>query len=217
MKKFGFTMVELLVTLAIIATAAAILVPSFVKIKPDRYKFRVLNCYNTIVATTENLLDNPSIYYKLDYNEDGTQTEQFGCVGLECILKPLDSSGFSDDKYSQACKYPNLLKEFLQLSDATDCSNTAPNNVRVATGKTADNAYWTIDGSDMNSTYKITIDFDPAGSNCEFGESCKHPDRYSFSVNKHGDITGSDSLTRVYIKNMVNVDKAEDYRQAGQQ
>ena len=48
MKKSGFTMAELLITLTIIGVTAALVIPAVMKMSPDKYKVRVLNIYNDL-------------------------------------------------------------------------------------------------------------------------------------------------------------------------
>ena len=57
MKKTGFTLSELVITLAIIGVAAALVLPQVMNMAPDKYKVRVLNIYNDLYAATENLLN----------------------------------------------------------------------------------------------------------------------------------------------------------------
>ena len=99
MKKHGFTLAEVLITLSIIAISAAILAPLYLQAKPDRYKFKVISYYNRINDATDRLLSNPAIYKD---------------PKLESSNVPADFNSTStglDHPGTGACKYPNLMKQ----------------------------------------------------------------------------------------------------------
>ena len=56
MKKFGFTMPELIVTLGIVGIAAAIAAPIIGNLMPDKNKLKAIECYNLVNAATEEFL-----------------------------------------------------------------------------------------------------------------------------------------------------------------
>ena len=226
MKKRGFTLAEVLVTLGIIAVAAAALGPLYMKMRPDKYKSRVLKYYTLIDQTTSRLLDNEQIYYRLD--DDGNHyinnthildpNTQYGCNGLFCTSQPKSGTGYNNAKYQGNIKYPNLMADELPLNNITYATASTGN----ATGTLADQSSWTIQRTTDSSSgttvtvYDITIDLDSStdGPNCSYSANCKRPDRFMFRVDLNGDVSGQDSLTRTYIKNITNIDKSEDFTEA---
>ena len=233
MKKRGFTLAEILITLGIIAVASAILAPAIMNMRPDRYKFKVLECYKVINDATEAMLSNPEIYYRkpIDSNTptnaflaNGTlnPNTQYGCNGLRCNEKPTLSQ-FNDNKYSGVCKYPNLIADFLKLENITYCNNSSTSC--IATGHRADNTDWTISfvSPQAGGRWRIDVDVDLSAnsSNCTYqntdNNKCLSPDTFSFTINSNGDISGLDQLTRVYLSNMANTDKSADFEEAAGQ
>ena len=96
MKKYGFSLSEILVALAVVGIVAAIITPMSSAILPDKNKVEVLKAYNALSETTQNLLNNNMIYY--DYVGDINQDlqEAYGnyhrykraCQGLGCAQRP---------------------------------------------------------------------------------------------------------------------------------
>ena len=236
MKKHGFSMAELLVALTIIAVGAAILIPSYLALRPDKYKFKVLSYYNAVNEVTENLLENSAIYFRkpIDdempegaYNDDGTLNPdyQYGCNGLGCVGQP-EVAPYNTEDYLNYRKYPNLLLDMLNLQDTVKFVENPNHNdlshpVGSATGRLPDGSYWVIEAYKNEEKYpydyRITIDMnsESEGPNCVYDvNNCKSPDKFVFYVDNIGDISGDDPLTKVYINNMTNLDKAEDYTEA---
>ena len=75
MKKFGFTLSELVVAVSIIGVASALIVPIVGKIIPDTKKVTVLKYHRLIESA---MID---YYSSSNYNPDSIPD----CVGLECF------------------------------------------------------------------------------------------------------------------------------------
>ena len=225
MKKRGFTLAEILVTLGIIAVASAILAPAITNMRPDRYKFKVLDCYRLANEATEAMLSNPEIYYRQPI-DSSTPTSaflsngmlnpntQYGCNGLRCTLRPTLSQ-FNSTNYSGDCKYPNLMMAMLNLENVTQCTSS----ITEASGMMQSQIEWhiyVIPPASLNG-YQITIDLDHSSNsaNCAY-TTCSNPDMFIFKVSPSGDISGIDKLTQVYLSNMANTDKSADFEEAAQ-
>ena len=210
MKKFGFTLAEVIVTVGIIAVAAAMLAPLYSDIRPDRYKTKVIRCYNQANEATERLLENPQLYYPTPSNP---------CYGLNCTSAPIQNNttntiqelNFSNAAANASgdCKYPILMAELLHLNGSCTSGKYA--------GTASDRTVWTFeikkDSSNNIEGYTITVDLDNAANsnNCIYSaNNCRNPDQFSFYVEASGDITAGDDLTRIYLNNMTNIHKKDD-------
>ena len=80
MFKKGFTLQELLITLGIIGIVAAIVAPGIVGMMPDQKKAMYMKAYNTLTTLTNDILDDPSLYWTT-YDNDGEPN----CSGLFCF------------------------------------------------------------------------------------------------------------------------------------
>ncbi len=237
MKKYGFTLSEILITLTILGIMAAIAAPSFTKAMPDKYKTRVLKNYNAISDLNTELLSNSNIYYRKDpstasendTNPNGTfKTDtQYGCNGLFCTEAPrIQLTDIPGDK-TGLCKYPNLLlgsllpTEFLTAHSNQQCDSNSAD--KTAYGFAPDGSYWEIFplGNTASDGYRILIDLDnTSGSpNCFYNSTtCKNPDRFIFKVDVDGNVSAhsDDKLTEVYLNNMTRTDKKADFNEAAQ-
>ncbi len=191
----GFTLVEVLVTLAIIGIVAAIMSPIVEGLIPDKNKSMVLKLSKVLEETNTDLLSNPTLY-----STDGS------CEGFACQSLPLDSPYNSDTNYQGTTKYPYLLAAHLQIVDTPDVSG------QDVTFRTVDNVDWTVTSV---STGLSMIVFDlngtDEGENCIYSSSCKKPDRFRFLVTPDGNLLPDDALTEAYINNSTKLnDKKKD-------
>ena len=63
MKKFGFTLSELLITVGIVGVVAALTAPAVSNIMPDKNKMMFMKNYKELTTITEKLLQDPELYY----------------------------------------------------------------------------------------------------------------------------------------------------------
>lgn len=199
MKKRGFTLAEVLVTIAIIAVAAATLAPIYLKAKPDQYKFKVIRCYNMINDANERLLDNPYLY-------ESARLESMEIPATETEAE----TGFSYTGMTAECKYSHLMKQLLHLTDVSACTGGKYQ------GKSADNTLWTFTFEDK--TCKIRLAFPRSiGNSCGLyhAANCKNPNEFEFVVGNYGDVFASndDELTGIFLENISNIHKQDDYSQ----
>lgn len=194
MKKFGFTLSEILLALAIIGVVSAITAPMVSGLFPDKDKVKVLKTYKLITDITNEMLEDRSLYFPSS------------CIGLACTEAP------SNPDYSTIsgnAKYAQLLAAHLELM--TDAVVKTGNIVDFTT---QDGVYWLVT-PDTNG-YSVLVDIDPseAGSNKTYTTS-DTPDRFQFAVDNNGRVTGVDELTKAYLANPYKInDKKKDYATA---
>ena len=219
MKKLGFTMAELLVTLGIIAVVAAMTAPMVGGLLPDKNKATVLKIYKTVSEINEEVLNDPTIYRRTD-----------NCTGLDCTdvagdvkYQPSESSpDYNSDVgwsfYSGRYKYARVLFVNLNKNHDTQIRVGTDGNVATMQFTTTDNLVWYVSGNGQpGSVHQIMIDTNPdGGNNCSYGEGCTNkPDRFLFNVSNKGIVSGADPLTRAYLSNTEKMnDKKTDYARA---
>lgn len=170
MKKSGFSLAEVLITMAVIAISASMLIPAYINLKPDKYKFKVLNCYKALNEVTEDLLGNSDLYYQSpapetlpdDYYihinpsdpnspEIVNPNKVYNCQGLACMQMPNTCEPdnhplheFCDNHYRRPAKYPNLLVDFLQLEEKHHCNGFCNSAQNSASGISSNRIKWII-------------------------------------------------------------------------
>ena len=229
MKKSGFTLAELMITLGIIAVAAVIAAPAISNVMPQKDKMKVIKYAVMIDDANNELLANKEFYHSTKYtgiisynysnqlssNFDRDRVGEDNCIGLACTDLPTDKTHEASERnnYRGENKYKTLLSEKLGLKD----------------GKHADGSVWTFDteytagneaaGIKPDINVQISIDIDGAnnGRNCHYPLSsmdntvCAKPDTFLFTVDKNGSVKGDDPLTRAYLANPLNMhDKKKD-------
>ena len=195
MKKFGFTLAEVLIAVAILGVVTAVTLPIIHKLIPDKEKGMVLQAYKTITEINSNILNDPGLYM-LNTRIEGTNTD---CTAImACTSKPVD--GEHETGYSGADKYPHLLSDNLTLSRSYNKSQSAYDFATV------DGLNWTIYANNTDSNnpdYLVILDTgNPARENCVYNKNtCKNPRNFQLRINANGEVTYADNLTRVYLEN----------------
>jgi prepilin-type N-terminal cleavage/methylation domain-containing protein len=204
MKKVGFTLSEVIISLGIIGILAAITAPMLGSLTPDQDKIKVLKAYKMLTDVTTEVLNDPSLYLK-----------NSGCEGLNCIEQPTHPE-YQNNEYTGNNKFSYILASKLELSSDATLSGTA------VTFTTIDGIEWTSSPF-LESTnllgYDITIDVNNSGTNQTYDEESTKdkpkPDRFAFEVDLRGNVKGADCLTKAYLANPNKLnDKKADYAQA---
>lgn len=201
MKKTGFTLSELLVTIGVIAIVAAITAPLLSGLIPDKDKVQVLKIYKTIVSTNQELLDDPSLNWGTDILGEKC-TDGFGCLGV-----PYNPKYSDHQKYGYIYKYPLLFADKLSLTDG-------PNEGESITFTTADGVEWEI-GLGNDGIYLFTVKLNNKGADCTYSAECKKPSNFAFYVEPSGKVYGNDPLTEAFLNNKFKLnDRKKDRAEA---
>lgn len=211
MRKNGFTLAELLVTVGVIGIVAAITVPIVGNISPDKNKVKVLKSYKAISDVTSDMLSDPGLYMQII--PDGGQVE---CVGLGCTEIPANPAYQYDKTATGVTKYGWLLGTKM---NAVKGPETNGNTISFVT---PDGVAWRIKNNPNTANYTVEI-----GTNGEdsFNNSCSYnssscnenhkPEIFIFNVNEKGVVTPGDPLSQAYIRNPYKLnDKKADFRTA---
>lgn len=213
MKKQGFTLTEVLITLGIIGIVAALSAPALDGLLPDKRKTAVLKANKLISEITQEILTDESLFM-VEYNNIG-----YPCVGLGCQNKPIDPA-FNKEGFSGKTKYGNILSEKMELSSAVSKSG---NSICFTT---KDGLYWEVttnapqndDRAELvysTATIEIDIDGKDKGKNSVFSASVNKPDKFKFHVDTFGRVIAGDALTQAYLENPLNTnDKKIDRARA---
>ena len=193
MKKSGFTLAEILLSLAIIGIIAAVTIPSLLNLRPDTAKMKVIKCKNVLEKLNAELLDDSSIYA---VNEE--------CSGLDCT-EPADEPAYND--VSGGKKYINLVARNFETE--TDYSNTILSDNSTIT--TRDGIRWRFDGS----TVTLSVDPNKSESDSCMYPDCDKPNKFRLKVNNDGSVSGDDPMSKAYFDNPKKFnDKKTDLKNA---
>lgn len=182
MKKSGFTLAEILLSLAIIGIIAAVTIPSLLNLRPDTAKMKVIKCKNVLEKLNAELLDDSSIYA---VNEE--------CSGLDCT-EPADETAYND--VSGGNKYINLVARNLETDTkyAKGTSTTLSDNSTITT---RDGIKWRFN----NRTVILSIDPNKSESDSCMYPDCDKPNKFRLKVNNDGSVSGDDPMSKAYFDN----------------
>ena len=187
MKKLGFTLAELIMTLSIIGVTAAMIAPAVTNIVPDAKKAKVLK-YNTQLNKIVNDLFNHKKICRQTVQEDPlTGVPEVTPRGIACVTNPATNSYINFDEY---------------LSDELNLNGN----------RYQDNSTWTFNGTDENG-YTVTIDTEPDRDGCSYSNACNEPrqiDTFIFRINQDGAVRAGDALTDAYLKNPLKLTNREE-------
>ncbi len=200
MKKFGFTLSELLITVGIVGVVAALTAPAVSNIMPDKNKMMFMKNYKELTTITEKLLQDPELYYTTYTLDIETGRKKANCIGLQCRQIPKKYP-YNTDKFKDGQKYQYLLASYLGVEDAKLGKNF----------RTSDNTYWEIMGGVSNGvlqwyevTFSVNQNEDSVGSLFDTTESPK-TNTFKLKVDYYGNVTPVDYLSQAYLLNQTNM------------
>ena len=212
MKKFGFTLSELIVALGIIGVVAAITMPTLNNLIPDKRKVTVMKAYKTAVEITSEILADPTYY-----NRRASNGANF-CVGLGCDAQVLDNN--PDLISARGAKKFYYIYTSKLYADSYDTGNKGYITTEDVMSWVFDDATFSGLGT-MDDPREATIDFtvstvEPdAKGDCTFSPACLKPQKFSFHIDTFGNITGNDELTKAFLANPNKLTGVgDDYKKA---
>ena len=224
-KKHGFTLAEVLITLGIIGVVAALTVPAVNKIRPDKYKITYLKTYDALSQAVQDLANN-SKEYPLTGNVNGANYSFAGAPLMNTAQNNITNSLSNANSWANNTKLCNLLAFMFNGKNPT-CfegyndvpsgnNNTYWNNAPSFTA--SNGVQFTVRartpqyGANPAFGVNVIIDVDGAqGQNCLFGaDGCNRPDRFWFFITADGRVVAADPLGRRYIERRKNFLKKDE-------
>ena len=217
MKKLGFTLSELLITLGIIGVAAALAAPAVTNLMPDKNKMMFMKNYKELTTITEKMLNDKELYstkYEIaerdiDKDNDGDIDYYMGekypiCVGLACTSKTTKAE--LGDGFGGLNKYASLLAYYFGV----EARGTAAQGVNFQTN---DGTYWFVKYIVLRDIYNVSISIDSKEVTPVYSQTNnKNIKTFTLEVDKFGNVTPADSLSKAYLLNPNNMhNKKIDY------
>lgn len=192
MKKFGFTLTEVVIALGIIGVVAAITAPILNSLIPDKDKIDVLKTYNIIRTINDDIKEDRTLWRET-FNEDAAGWGH---------LANLEAEG----------DYPHIFSEKIDFVEAS----ISP-SARGLEFDTTDGHHWVVEDYESNYGHIIVDFMNEKKDRCTYNSTnCTNPGQFRFQILAETlNTLPGDALTAAYIKNSQNLnDKKADYRTA---
>ncbi len=232
MKRNGFTLAELLITLGIVGIITALIIPAINHLLPDKNKTLYLKAYDTLSKTVKDLASNSKLYplcRTLDVTETNPRDVNCKDYPLFNLNKSTLDSKFNKDLYSGDKKLCSLLAFNMGVSEANiNCKDDTYNfatdsfdndfNSKISF-ITTNGMQWMIvpavasSVTDENATFQTDAYVDINGvaePNCIYSANCSSPDRFKFIITADGAVVAADSFGQNYLKQRKNLSKIND-------
>ena len=218
MKKFGYTLAEILIAITIIGIMTAVMLPLVNNTKPDKTKVMYLKTYDSLVEILNNVSSNSQIFNPIitvggitydiskcplfDTNEhiirDNNDAEILNTnsgdnklcsvVAASYGVEPDDDSCSDNAEYSDA----NFLTNLSFTNNYGIQFKFIVNTIDVANGVYPTEIYVDVDGDN--------------GNNCIYdGDTCQRPDRFIFLVSPTGHLIPADQMGQAYLQTRTNL------------
>ena len=200
MKKFGFTLAEMIIAIAVVGVLAAASVPLVNSIIPDREKVQVLKAYKQLKSINQEIISNPSIY---DPNDLDPARQGLLNTNPPLGWTPNNINDLLVPTQTPNRKYSAILAYYLKGENYNNGTFTTP-----------DGMLWTVAIENLG-IIQVTVDVNGGqGNNCSY--DCNSPDTFIFGVTaRNGRVEGIDPLTRAYLANPYKLsDRKNDYIRA---
>ena len=213
MYKKGFTLQELLISMAIIGLIAAAIAPAINSIMPDKRKAMYMKAYNTLTNTTNEILSDPSLYFTKYYS-----TGELLCSGLGCPDLPVDYAPCNEADWKCQGTIFKFPKIFATKVNYVERTSPVPGSIISTNIKTIDGIDWTFKAtkfSTTNTEFDVIVDVNYKNTNtknkCTYNSStCPNPDKFEFKIDNDGGITVIDPLGRAFLENPTEMNSIRE-------
>lgn len=212
MKKQGYTLAEVLITLGIIGILAAIMIPLANKFRPDTTKVAYLTTYDSLVTALNGIVNDTTLYPGLNTKRPLVNTSAVEIDGIQIaaganklcriLNETLRSEANNIDfKINNACSDNYIDANFNATKDFSR-DFTAKNGAQFKVGRVFHTYYETDIYVDINGD---------EGNNCIYdAETCPNPDRFKFFVGANGKIVPADPMGIHYLETRTNLKVQKD-------
>lgn len=218
MKKFGYTLAEILIAITIIGIMTAVTLPLINNTKPDKTKVMYLKTYDSLVEILNNVTYNSQIF--AISTRSGTQTYDIS----KCPLFDTEARtilGNNDEEILETQAGNDKLCSVVAASFGVEpndesCSDNVPyTDANFLTNLSFTNNYgmqfkFIVAGINValgiyNTGIYIDTDGDN-GNNCIYNaNTCQRPDRFIFLVSPTGHLVPADEMGRAYLQTRTNL------------
>lgn len=217
MKKFGYTLAEILIAITIIGVMTAVALPLIDNNKPDKTKAMYLKTYDSLVEILNNVSSNSQIFNPIitvgGITYDISKCPLFDTA--EHIIRDNNdaeilNTNSDDDKLCSV-----VAASYGVVPDASCSDNAAYSDANFLTNLSFTNNYgiqfkFIVNNIDVVTgayTTEIYVDVDGAnGNNCIYNaNTCQRPDRFIFLVSPTGHLIPADPMGQAYIKTRTNL------------
>lgn len=186
MKKFGFTLAELLVSLTVIAIAATMMASLSGNLMPDKNKVKVLKFHSAISNALESMFNNENLYHPGQIIDENNNQVVASCEGVKCFYGDNDFNDFRDLLIAR------VPESFM--------------------GGTWD----IVENEDDNYTITLDVNPQQIGQTTfANANDVRDIDSFVLNLDRYGELTPGDNLTRAYLENPLNLkSRKEDLAKA---
>lgn len=195
MKKQGFTLAEILLVMAVVATIATIVLPSLSSAKPNKDLLMFRKAYYRVERAITELVNDDVLY-----PDPEDQSENL-------YLGNTTAVPFRGKEYEGPSKFCGLLAAKLGANDE-NCGSGGPNPGFT----TSDGISWIVPDTNFNTPFLLMMDINGLNTlpNCNYvaknliksstsTNTCTEPDRFVISVSRDGRITVAGEMEKEYL------------------
>ena len=204
----GFTLAETLITLGVIATISAVLLPSLLNTKPNQEMMMLKKVYYLTGRMVNELINDEDFYP----DDDEENKSGFSHVNT------IPEATYHGKEYKGNDKFCGLFAARMNVKGEIDCTaktkfaaGKAPGNGNFTT---ADGVVWILPISDFSrggaddakESIYVDVNGDKPGNCFPTDADCSNPDRFEIKLDRWGKLYIEDDVTRKYLSN-TNVTK----------
>ena len=215
MKKCGFTLAELLLTLGILGVLIVILIRATLTVQPNEEQVMLKKSYHELTRIVHELINDDDMYPEL---ADESKEGQYFANTQKVTYKGVEYGGETDSDDAKA-KFCKLFGSRLRLRESNACDEDHTELKEGGHYVTTGGVMWSLpittfvtttedeEGNSHSESTAGTIYIDvngDAGENCfEDDDECKIPDRFKIDIHSDGriEIPEGQDVTRYYIEN----------------
>lgn len=214
MKKFGYTLAEILIAITIIGVMTAVMLPLINNTKPDKTKAMYLKTYDSLVEILNNVTYNSQIF--TIFTQSGGKTYDISkCPLFDTEKRKIGNNGKilvtqnGNDKLCSVVAASFGVEPDASCSDKKYTDTTFPKNLSF-TNNYGIQFQFIVTGINVATgvyTTEIYVDVDGAnGNSCIYDKNtCQRPDRFLFLVSPTGHLIPADQMGQAYIRTRTNL------------